>query len=312
MLDAHQLNVFLVAAENLNFTQAAQRLHMTQPSVSQHIQSLEQHFGVKLFIRAGRHIELSDAGIALVPMARELVRQSVHIDEAMASLKGEIYGHLQVSCSTTPGKYILPQLLARFHHMHPRVRVTCQVTSQTTAVRSLMDGDTHFALTSMPPSTSFDLEFRKFFSDPVCLIAPLDHPWAERASIDPEDLLSVGFILREESSGTFAAVGEELARQRIPIEKLENVLTLGNSEAIALAVQEGIGLGFVSRIVVTNLVAGRVAEIPIRGLEVKREIYLARHTRRPATSAQIAFWDFIAEIEDSERPAPEPEPSFQI
>ena len=149
MLDAHQLNVFLAAAETLNFTKAAERLHMTQPSVSQHIQSLEQHFGMDLFVRAGRRIELSDGGMALVPLARELVRQSIHIEENMASLKGEVHGHLLVGCSTTPGKYILPHLLARFHDMHPRVQVTCQVTSQSHAAQMLYDGDTHFALTSL-------------------------------------------------------------------------------------------------------------------------------------------------------------------
>ena len=70
MLDIHQLNIFVVAAETLNFTQAAQQLHMTQPSVSQHIQALERHFDIELFIRNGRNLELTDAGMALLPMAR--------------------------------------------------------------------------------------------------------------------------------------------------------------------------------------------------------------------------------------------------
>ena len=297
MLDTHQLNVFLVAAETLNFTKAAERLHMTQPSVSQHIQSLEQHFGVKLFIRAGRHIELSEGGMALVPFAREMVQKSIHIEETMASLKGEVHGHLQVGCSTTPGKYVLPHLLTRFHNMYPLVKVTCQVTSQSQAVRTLSEGDIHFALTSLTENTFADAEFINFLSDPVCLIAPITHPWAQRRVIEPEELLEEGFILREESSGTYAATRAGLARAGIAISELDTILTLGNSEAIALAVQEGLGLGFVSRIVVTNLVSDRVASLNIRGVEICRDIHIGHNTRRPATTAQKAFWEFIQEIE---------------
>ena len=130
MLDAHQLNVFLAAAESLSFTQAAQQLHMTQPSVSQHIQALERHFDMQLFLRNGRNLELTDAGMALLTLAREAVTLSIRIDETMESLKGNVHGHLIVGCSTTPGKYILPNVLARFHKKYPQVRVTCQVSPQ--------------------------------------------------------------------------------------------------------------------------------------------------------------------------------------
>lgn len=297
MLDAHQLNVFLVAAETLNFTQAAQRLHMTQPSVSQHIQALERHFEVDLFIRRGRQVELTDAGLALVPLARALVQQSILIDETMASLKGEIYGQLTVGCSTTPGKYILPGLLTRFHEVYPRVRVVCEVNPQSEALHLLAEGKNHFALTSLNGQPHPNLEFRRFTSDPVCLIVPNDHPWAAQGEIEPQALFEADFIMREETSGTYAAVREGLAGLGIPMEKLKTILTLGNSEAIALAVQGGLGVGFVSRIVVTAILPGRVSEVQVRGLDIRRDIYIGHHVRRPATAAQAAFWDFIQRME---------------
>ena len=108
MLNAHQLNVFLIAAENLNFTQAATQLKMSQPSVCQHIQALEQHFGLSLFHRSGRSLELTDAGLVLIPIAREFIYLSTHIEESMASIKGDVFGHLMVGCCTTTGRYILP------------------------------------------------------------------------------------------------------------------------------------------------------------------------------------------------------------
>ncbi|MBI5934935.1 MAG: LysR family transcriptional regulator [Chloroflexi bacterium] len=294
MLDIHQLNVFLVAAETLNFTKTAQQLHMTQPSVSQHIQYLERHFDTELFIRTGRNIELTDAGLALLPLAREAVSLSIRMDEMMVSLKGSIYGHLIVCCSTTPGKYILPNLLANFHRSHPQVRVTCQVVAQTDALRSVAEGEAHFALFSMKSDHYSDVESLPFLCDPIILIAPLDHPWAERGEIEPQELLDGEFILREISSGTYNAIRDALAEKNIPIKDLRILITLGNAEAIALAVQEGIGVGFVSKMVVERLCKDKVAEIKIRGMNICRQIFVGHNDRRPATNAQSAFWNFLA------------------
>ena len=293
MLDTHQLNVFLVASETLNFTQAARLLHMSQPSVSQHIQTLEQSFGHPLFLRLGRRIELTDSGEALVPLAREMVRRSIQIEETMKSLEGEVHGHLLVGCSTTPGKYILPQLLAKFHHQNPKVRVSCTVAAQGEVFRMLCDGEVHVALISEPYMSSRDVETRIFMTDPMMLIAPLDHPWAMRGEIDPEELIDGDYIFREEGSGTETTVRRALAAAGVATDALSTVLVLGSSEAIALSVQEGIGVGFVSNIVFTKLVEGRVAPIRVKGLEIERDIYIGTHTRRPATVAQRVFWDFI-------------------
>lgn len=295
MLDAHQLNIFLAAAETLNFTQAARRLHLTQPSVSQHIQALEQHFQTPLFIRVGRSLELTDAGIRLLPMAREMVQQSRKIEEEMLCLNGKIFGHLNVGCSTTPGKYLLPHLLTGFYHRYPDVRVTCHVHAQTQALDFLTRGEVHFALSSAARENYRDLEFRYFVSDPVLLIAPLNHAWAQRASIAPEELLEGEFILRETASGTYQTIQNALLQVDMGIEDLKTILTLGNAEAIALAVQRGLGVGFVSKEVAQNIVPNQVAIIPIEGMQICRDIYLARNPQRPATTAQNAFWDYVSQ-----------------
>jgi DNA-binding transcriptional LysR family regulator len=299
MLDVHQLNVFLVAADTLNFTRAARQLHLSQPSVSQHIQSLEQSLGQQLFIRSGRRIELTDAGHQLVPLARDMVERSVELEETMKSLEGEVYGHLRVGCSTTPGKYILPQLLASFHQRYPLVRMSCQVTPQRQAIEMLCEGQVHIAMVSEPHLTCTTAETRRFMVDPVHLIVPLDHPWAQRPEIALEELTEGTFILREEDSGTYRAVADGLADHGINTRELRTLLTLGSSEAIALAVQEGIGVGFVSQIVIARLVAGQVAVVPVRGLEIFREIHIGCQTRKPTTAAQRAFWQYIDEVIDA-------------
>jgi DNA-binding transcriptional LysR family regulator len=292
MLNAHQLNVFLIAADTLNFTQAAQRLQMSQPSVSQHIQALEQHFGLDLFIRSGRSLLLTDAGRALVPLARELVFLSNHIEDSMTSIKGMVYGHLLVGCSTTVGRYVLPQLLAAFHRRFPEVRATCQVTSQETSLQLLCEGKVHLALT-----TNFELcadaEYRKMGEDNIHLIAPLDHPWNVSGKIQPGDLYEQEFILPEDASETHNAVREALAAAGISIYQLKCLMTLGSPEAIALSVQEGLGVGFVSEVVVKRLVRTGVVPVCIEGLPIRKDVYLGRNPNRPPTAAQAAFWDFV-------------------
>jgi DNA-binding transcriptional LysR family regulator len=293
MLDVHQLNVFVAAAEALNFTQAAQTLHMTQPSVSQHIQGLERHFDTTLFLRNGRNLELSDAGLALLPLAKEAVTLSMRIDETMESLKGDLYGHLIVGCSTTPGKYILPHLLAQFHQKYPQVRVTCQVSPQVAALQALEDGDAHFALFSLPPDNFPDVESFSYMCDPITLIAPLNHPWAKREEIEAQELIEGDYIMREPTSGTFSAVRDALAEHNVSISDLRILITLGNAEAIALAVQEGIGVGFVSKLVIDRLCKDKVAEVRVRGMEICRQIQAGRNSRRMPTNAQNAFWEFL-------------------
>jgi DNA-binding transcriptional LysR family regulator len=299
MLDAHKMRVFLLVSDTLSFTETARRLHMSQPSVSQHIQSLEKMFETPLFIRKGRNIELTDDGKALKPLAREFVNLSTQIQETMNSLKGEIHGHLVVGCSTTPGKYVLPPLLAGFHKMYPRVQVTCQVTGEGESIKALCDGDTQVALTSSLHHLKYKhAEFHRFMSEPIVLIVPKDHQWAERGEIEASELLEESYIMREPSSGTYQSVEQALSRAGLYISELSTLLVLGNSEAIALAVEENLGVGFVSKMVVKNMGLERVAIVKVRGFEFSQEIYIGFQRRHPSSATQIAFEHYIRKMDN--------------
>jgi DNA-binding transcriptional LysR family regulator len=222
-----------------------------------------------------------------------MVRQSIQIEETMKSLEGEVHGHLLVGCSTTPGKYILPPLLAQFHSLYPLVRLSCNVGPQDNVFEMLLDGSVHVALVSEPHMSSSDVETRRFMTDSIVLIVPLDHPWALREEIGVEELHAGSFIFREAGSGTETTVSSALASAGVATESLRTVLTLGSSEAIALSVQQGIGVGFVSGIIVSKLVRDGVAPVRVRGLRIEREIHIGLHTYRPLTIAQRVFWEFI-------------------
>jgi DNA-binding transcriptional LysR family regulator len=165
---------------------------------------------LSLFHRSGRSLELTDAGLVLIPIAREFINLSTHIEETMVSIKGDVFGHLMVGCSTITGRYILPRLLADFHREYPQVKATCQVASQKVAVQMLCDGKVHIAMTSSPELCK-EGEFSKFLTDKTILIVPLTHPWADKGFIPPNELLDVEFILPDEGSETHIAVREALA-----------------------------------------------------------------------------------------------------
>ncbi len=297
MLNVHQLNVFVTAAETLNFTQTAKRLHLTQSSVSQHIKALENQLGVDLFVRKGRTLEITDAGNVLVPMAKEVVEGSIRASEQMELLKQEIHGHLIVGCNTAPGKYILPTLLAEFHKEYPLVRISCQVLPQNQTLEGLAEGNIHFAFTNVDDLNQSSADFKLYLQEPLILIVPLGHPWTEREMIEPEELYDERYIMRDTSSGTFINTKSSLRDIGIEMEKLDVLMEMGTSESVALAVEQGLGVGFVSKMIIEKICEGRVKSVKVRGMEIVQNIYFGRQINHAASGAQAAFWGFINGME---------------
>jgi DNA-binding transcriptional LysR family regulator len=291
MLDAHQLNIFLIAAETLNFTQAAQRLHMSQPSVSQHIHSLEKHFGTKLFIRQGRSITLSDAGRTLVPLARKFVKQSTAIDETMSSLHGRIQGQIVMGCNADIGKYILPSYLKRFHDAYPDITLSCQTKRCPTPNESLRDGSIHFLLTDYAGDLDPHIQIKTMAEEEILLITPPDHPWGDKEYIEIEDLYQGKFILHEEESDLYQTINTALSAKGVKLSQLDSFLHLRHTETIILSVEKGLGLGFAPQSIATLM--GNVHTLPIRDAEIRQAIYIARDGNQPTTASRQAFWEFM-------------------
>jgi DNA-binding transcriptional LysR family regulator len=297
MLNVHQLNVFVIAAETLNFTQTAKRMHLTQSSVSQIIKTLENQLEVKLFKRKARTLTITDAGNVLLPLAREIVEGSIRASERMELMKQKVHGHLIVGCNTAPGKYVLPILLAKFNEVYPLVRFTCKVLPQDQALNKLSEGDIHFAFTNVGEMDQGATEIQLYLQEPLVLIVPNGHQWTEQKEIEPEELLEERFIMRESSSGTYTNVKRGLAELGIDIAKLNVFMEMGTSEAIALAVQQGLGVGFISNMIVQKICQDNVYPVKVKGLDIIQNIYFGRQTVQPASSAEVAFWNFIRELD---------------
>lgn len=293
MLDIYEMHIFLTVAETGSFSEAGRRLQMSQPAVSMQIRSLENRLNMELFHRAGRHIRLTETAQALIPMARALVNHSAQVEETLAAIQGEVIGTLKLSCSTTAGKYVLPKLIAGFIERYPEVQVSCNVGSRGSALEMLLAGDSHLAITSLR-EVSKELEYRPFINDPVTLIAPPDHPWARRDSITLNELYDGRFIQRERNSGTTQTLIHSLAEHNISLRDLPVVMTLGNSEAIHMAVREGIGVAFISRRAAQEGIrGGDVVEVEVHNLNMSQQLYMVRQDNGNCPSAPTAFWDYV-------------------
>jgi LysR family transcriptional regulator, transcriptional activator of the cysJI operon len=176
------------------------------------------------------------------------------------------------------------------------------VTSRDSVLNKLVNGEVAFGVSSKLIEQN-ELEYQDFFSDTVILIVPADHHWAKFRQVYPDDLLDEPMILREEAAGTREVLLEGLRRHDITPDMLNVAMVLGNAEAIEMAVEEGLGVAFVSRLAAARgLALGRVVEVAVEGMTLTRNIYLARNRQQPSTRAQVKFWEFVnntrAEIQD--------------
>jgi DNA-binding transcriptional LysR family regulator len=299
MIDLQKVETFLCAADKLSISEAAKQLHLSQPSVSHQIKVLEQELSATLFVRTSTGLRLTEAGQLLVPWARRLLHDSSDLEAMMSSLQ-EVAGELRIACSTTAGKYILPQLAARFRLRYPGIQVRIPSCAPEKVTLDLLDGEAHLGVLSREIGDE-NLEIQEFFHDSMSLILPASHRWAMRKSIEPAELLGEPIIMREATSGTRRVVLEELAKHDISLEDLNVFMELGNAEATVRTVADGYGVAFVSELAAAYpLERGNIVAIPVDGLELQRTIYMVRKRLSEAYRPRDAFWSFVHAPENAD------------
>ena len=292
MVELSTLRVFLVAAEELNFSKAAKRLHMSQSAVSQNIQSMERAYNTELFIRSGRSIDLSEAGQSILPMVREVLLTARLLEDGIQDINNQVAGDLLIGCSTSAGKYLLPILLSEFQLEYPAVHPRVKIVSRTSVTERILNRTIPIGIASRQIEHR-DIESVPLFDDRIILIVHPEHPWAAYGRAFPSDLLDQPFITREDTSGTCETVMEGIKFQNITLDNFNVVMELGNTEAIEMAVERGVGIAFVSEMVASRgLALGRIKKVEVEGLDLRRKIYMARHIGFPFTRAQSLFWEF--------------------
>jgi len=295
LMDTRQLAAFCAVVERKSFSQAAERLGVTQPAVSLQIRSLEQRLGRQLLDRSGRRVEPTEAGRRLYTSAQRLLAAEEHLLEDLdAEDEGTITGTLELGASTGPGGTVVPLLLCDFQEQHPNVRVRLTVSDTQTVVDRVGDLELELGIVGAGRRHR-GVAFEPFFSDEVVLACPSGHGFAGK-KISLDDLKGEKLIVMQEGAGVRQVIEDELRKAGMRLRDLDVHLELGLQESVRSAVVAGHGIAFISRLAIeADLDAGRIATARVRGLDPVREIFLARASGRSETRAARAFISFAQE-----------------
>ncbi|NUQ85523.1 MAG: LysR family transcriptional regulator, partial [Anaerolineales bacterium] len=268
MVELSNLRVFLVAAEELNFSKAAKRLNMSQSAVSQNIQAMERAYNTELFIRGGRSVELSEAGHTILPLVREVLLAARLLEDGLQDINNQIGGELLIGCSTSAGRYLLPILLSEFRQDYPAVCPRVKVMSRDLVAERLNARIIPIGVASKLIEHR-EIESVPLFEDRIILIVYPSHPWANYGHALPSDLVDQPLIKCDETSGTCETVLEGLKHYQITVDNLNVVMELGSLEAVEMAVERGVGIAFVSEMIAARgLALGRVKKVEVEGLDL--------------------------------------------
>ncbi len=292
LMDTRQLAAFCAVVERRSFSQAAERLGVTQPAVSLQVRSLEQRLGTQLLDRSGRRVEPTEAGLRLYSSAQKLLALEEQLFEEIAGEDGgALSGTLELGASTGPGGTAVPLLLCEFAEQHPEVRVRLSVSDTQSVVDRVADRELELGVVGAARRHR-GVVFEPFFRDEVVLACPAGHRFAGR-TITLDDLRAERLIVMQEGAGVRQVIEDELRSVGTRLRDLDIRAELGLQESVRSAVAAGHGLTFISRTALDfDLAAGTIATARVRGLDPVREIFLVRASGRTSTRAAQAFVDF--------------------
>lgn len=268
MLDA-RWHTFLVLCETMNYTRAAEKLCLTQPAVTHHIQYLEGHYGCRLFHYKGKTLQLTEAGRRLRDFTRSMVYNDRRVEAAMA---GTAPIALRVGASKTIGEYVIAPKIGRFLRAHPEATFSLLVDNTQVLLHDLEAGQLDFVLVE----GFFDRNrynaalYRQESFFGIC--AP-HHRLAGR-SVPLQELMGERLLLREHGSGTRAILEEALHRQNLTLESFACVSTISDFSTIKSLVRDGLGVSFFyAPVVEQDLAEGTLARFDIAGMPMSGAFY---------------------------------------
>jgi len=299
-----QLEIFLAVAQHLHFTRAAEALYMTQPSVSAAIQSLEGQYGVKLFNRIGRRVELTQAGQLLNREAQKLLDQVTLIERGLRELNDLQRGELHLGASQTIGNYWLPNFITQFKRQYPNIRVNCTLgnTEAITTGTAIGLFDLGFVEGVVKPGLAASLEQRVVGGDRLQIVVGRTHPWFKRKTVSLADLTSTAWVMREDGSGTRQQFEQALHQWGIPLAELTIILEMSSGDMVKAAVEDGVGAAAISELsVAKERQLDTLHCLQIKGLArgaamnvMARSFLLLKHRERFQTRMAQTFEQLLA------------------
>jgi len=297
----HQLEYFVAVAEEGQFTRAAARLHIAQPSVSAQVRQLERLLGTQLFHRGSSHVTLTDAGEALLPMARRVLNDVVELVNEVAEVEGLRRGHVGIGATPSLSATLLPIVLGRFHATHPGVSIAVSEQGSTHLLKGLDSGDLDLALAVLPVHAPGTERIVLAIEELVVAIRN-DHPLASRQRIGISDLADIPMVMFRDGydlrTTTLAAFTEAGLTPRVAVEG-------GEMGSVISLAAEGLGAAVIPSIV--SITDSRLHVLRLKRPRLTREIALvSRSDRRLSNAASALATEITGSLKKHGWPQPVP------
>ena len=302
-----QLRIFLAVAEHLHFTRAAEELYITQPAVSAAVQSLEEGYGVRLFHRIGRHIEITEAGILLQAEAKDILDRVKLMERGLRELNDLQRGELKLGTSLTIGNYWLPAKISQFQERYPNINIKCTLANTEEICDGTVAGlfDIGLVEAEVKPSLQKILDKEEIGSDRLLIVVGKSHPWYNRQQITVDELTETAWVMRESGSGTQQVFEQALQNWGIDLAQLKIMLVLSSGEMVKSAIESSLRAAAISELMVqkefqlgtlrpVKVVNGdRTNPLDIAPLEITRTFLKLNHNKRFQTRIAKVFGEIL-------------------
>jgi DNA-binding transcriptional LysR family regulator len=292
MLNTIHLRTFLAVVETGNYSAAAERLHMSQPAVSQHVRALESQLdNVRLFRRVGQQMQLTHVGEQLVDSAREMLALAQRAEEDIRALRGQISGRVVLGCTPSSGERFIPGLLASFRSRFPAISVSVAMAPVETLLEWLAAQQVQILLVEEQQRRR-GWESQLLGAEPLLLLAPRGHMLLQQEQAPPGMLRDQPLVLPRSGSPLRRIVEEGLRRRGVGAADITVALETDGIGLMVQAVRDGVGLAFVPQ---SRLPRGRdIGVVDLAGVHLQQDWYIIRSRERGAPRAVQELFTFIA------------------
>jgi len=287
-MDIAALHAFVTVAETRSFSEAALRLHLTQPAISKRIAQLETSLNCQLFDRIGRQTSLTEAGQALLPRAQRILFEMEDMRRELSNLSGEVGGTLKIGTSHHIGLHRLPPVLKTFSRSFPQVNLDIQFIDSEMAFDLLMQGQLELGIVTLPPEPHATLQTMTVWNDPLAFMVSVEHPLAAQKVVALQDLAAYSAILPSLSTFTRRIV-EKLFRA----EALDIEVAISTNYLETIKMMTSIGLGWT--VLPATMLDDDVCRLPIRDIHLTRSLGVVFHPGHSLSNAAKAMLQLLAE-----------------
>lgn len=296
-MDFRKLESFVSIVKHGSFTKAADELYLTQPTITGHIQSLENKLGTVLLNRNGKTVSLTEAGHIFYKHAVNILNTKEQALFSLAAYKGRLVGDLAIASSTVPQSHLLPKLLSAFRLKYPQITFTIRQYDSRGVVDAIVSGAVDFGFVGTDMFLP-ELEVVQLCKGRLLVIVPCRGKYEnyKGKTITWDQVKDEDFIVREEGSGSRTLFLKGLEEKGIDSSKLSIVATIENPDTIKQCVTAGLGVAVVSeRSVADEIRLGLLKGFYVAGMDLEQNFYFINHRTRVLSPVARAFKEFIVE-----------------